>query len=90
MFRGMERIDESQFLSDPRAALERARASGETLEILKDGRPVACLVPSPAPRRALPGGSKSVLFVIDPADTLDDLLTEEDIRAWYPQTMPSE
>jgi antitoxin (DNA-binding transcriptional repressor) of toxin-antitoxin stability system len=86
----MERIDEHQFLSDPRAALERARTSGETLEILKDGRTVARLVPESLPRRVRPGGSKSILSLNDPADTLDGLLTEEDIKAWYPKGSPSE
>ena len=86
----MERIDENQFLSDPRAALERARASGETLEILKDGRTVARLIPAPSPRSVLPGGSKAVLALTDPADTLDDLLTEDDVEAWYAQTSPAE
>ena len=86
----MERIDENQFLSDPRAALERARSSGETLEILKDGRTVARLIPAPSPHRVAPGGSKAVLALTDPEDTLDDLLTEDDVEAWYPQTPPAE
>ena len=86
----MERIDENQFLADPRAALERARTSGETLEILKDGHTVACLIPAPSPRRVQPGGSKAVLALTDPADMLDDLLTEDDVAAWYPQTSPAE
>jgi antitoxin (DNA-binding transcriptional repressor) of toxin-antitoxin stability system len=86
----MERIDENQFLADPRAALEQARASGEALEIVKDGRTVARLIPAPPPRRVLPGGSKAVLSLTDPADTLDELLTEEDVQAWYPQTSPAE
>ncbi len=80
----MERIDETLFLSDPRTALERVRASGETIEILKDGRTVARLIPAPTPHRIVPGGSKGVIALTDPADTLDDLLSEDDLAAWYP------
>ena len=80
-------MDETQFLSVPREALERARSSGETLEILKDGRTVARLVPEPSPRLVLPGGSKAVLALTNPADTLDDLLCANDVAAWYPQAL---
>ncbi len=86
----MERIDETQFLSAPREALERVRSSGETLEILKDGRTVAHLVPAPPACTILPGGSKSVLALVDPADTLDDLLSADDVAAWYLQSTSPE
>jgi antitoxin (DNA-binding transcriptional repressor) of toxin-antitoxin stability system len=85
----MERIDETQFLADPRTALERARSSGETLEILKDGRTVARLIPAPSGRRVQPGGSKAVLALADPSLTLDDLLTHDDVAAWYSLPSPS-
>jgi hypothetical protein len=51
---------------------------------------VACLIPAPSPRRVQPGGSKAVLALTDSADMLDDLLTEDDVAAWYPQTSPAE
>jgi antitoxin (DNA-binding transcriptional repressor) of toxin-antitoxin stability system len=51
----MERIDQSQFYADPATALERARANGETLEIIADGKTIARLVPEPgAPKQRAP------------------------------------
>lgn len=78
----MDRIDEKQLISDPQATLERALA-GETIEILRDGRTIARLVPSQPARRILPGGSATFLNLADPADTLDDLLSDDDVKAWY-------
>ncbi len=52
----MERIDQSPFHADP----ERARAKGETLEIVADGKTIAWLVPEPDGPKAMPwqpGGS---------------------------------
>jgi hypothetical protein len=67
------RIDERDFAADCLAELERLRKTGESVEIVKDGQIVAFEL----------GGSRGVLAYVDPNDTLDDLLTEEDIEAWY-------
>ena len=79
----MDRIDQHVFLASPQEALERARASGEALDIQKDGRTIARLVPVDSGRRVQPGGSVSILTLANPTITLDDLLTAEDGDLWY-------
>ncbi len=81
----MERIEQSQFYADPASALERARANGETLEIVAGGKTIARLVPEPEAAKVaawLPGGSKGKMWFVDPNDTLDELWTPEDISEW--------
>jgi antitoxin (DNA-binding transcriptional repressor) of toxin-antitoxin stability system len=86
----MQRIDQTQFFADPASALERARANGETLEIIADGRTIARLVPEPTSdpvKRAQvePGGSRHVMALRVPGATLEDLWTADDSAEWEPK-----
>ncbi|MBL8295569.1 MAG: hypothetical protein JNN08_27235 [Bryobacterales bacterium] len=74
----MEHMDVSEFQSACLETLERVRQTGEPLEILKEGQPVAVVYPAPATPRREAFGSLRGTFV----GTVDDLITPVGDEGW--------
>jgi prevent-host-death family protein len=94
----MRTIKAGEFKAKCLALLDEVAASGETIEITKRGKVVARLGPA-RDVGELFGRGRTEIIPADPNDDFVDILSPEDIAAWYavdedddllPQTGPVE
>ena len=76
----MEQVNVSEFKAVCSRLLERVRQTGEPIEILKNGQPLAVVYPPASPRKAAFGALRSTLR--GPVGEVGDLVEPLEEGAW--------